>query len=888
MAINIQEILHPSDSDAIKFAKINYNFDQLVVNGGGPRGPKGDQGNQGTKGFTGAVGDVGPKGDKGDSGETTSPWKSIVIDSNPNDNQDNVTILKPKPDTDKETPVIWLGDSSFINSGNNANDGDLTLRSTLNIGRHYNFENSTIEAEYVTFWHDASNKLKIDSENVTTGSGFVRYNITPVIPISGQAPDIRLQINTHTIHTEHFQLNNAGALGTPESGMIRYNAGGGKFEGYINNAWVDFCMEPCGSGGGAAIAISPSGDLNLNADGTLVASSSPAPQFTYSVWTGSVSVDATGLVTIDSGNSPLVVSTPASFPANDDAGPNMLSVNLEIEIPGGYQNAGSTITENNITVSQPTSYVPPTLNTYDLTLSTAGSYWSISDATMVPGNSTQGTTAGTYSNGVLQFQAYDDATVQVNITADADQGYEFDANGGNGAFSTNGGAAEQLDITTNTTQATYVFNLNTGNAQNGFGLADGVHTVQISADTTQQPPSTLTGSFNYSFGPDAYDACNNPAGGNTGMPVTVPASPAPTASDWADAALAAAGVHHASTLVHGANGWVTLTALKDENNNDVVYVDRVVDTNQAGAFIGTPQLCPALNLPVFSWDNSSTQSAPKYMDWDTTSGANAQPFTWNGGAIAGGTAAISHFNWYNWNGLDGAASYVDVRNASDTGTHTGGNGIAKFYFAHDNGDPVAQQGPEQNGVQFNGSSQTFNPILFNSQSSNTGLWVTLTPSCHVAGTVMNLADGTTKLVEDLEAGDVLASYSITGLGTDENEQPWQTYSADATGWSATQSTTTVTFVNEGSFNEYYNFNNDLTKVTREHPVLVKAGDSISFKRADAVVEGDSFYINGAWVEITNIEFVTADPAVMTYTIGVEEEDVYLADGILWHNIPAGK
>ena len=317
-------------------------------------------------------------------------------------------------------------------------------------------------------------------------------------------------------------------------------------------------------------------------------------------------------------------------------------------------------------------------------------------------------------------------------------------------------------------------------------------------------------------------------------------------------------------------------------------LDRVVDTNQAGAFIGTPQLCPALNLPVFSWDNSSTQSAPKYMDWDTTSGANTQPFTWNGGAIAGGTAAISHFNWYNWNGLDGAASYVDVRNASDTGTHTGGNGIAKFYFAHDNGDPVAQQGPEQNGVQFNGSSQTFNPILFNSQSSNTGLWVTLTPSCHVAGTVMNLADGTTKLVEDLEAGDVLASYSITGLGTDENEQPWQTYSADATGWSATQSTTTVTFVNEGSFNEYYNFNNDLTKVTREHPVLVKAGDSISFKRADAVVEGDSFYINGAWVEITNIEFVTADPAVMTYTIGVEEEDVYLADGILWHNIPAGK
>ena len=903
MAINIQEILHPSDSDAIKFAKINYNFDQLVVNGGGPRGPKGDQGNQGVAGSTGAVGDTGSKGDKGDSGETTSPWKSIVIDSNINDNQDNVTILKPKPDTDKETPVIWLGDSSFINSGNNASDGDLTLRSTLNIGRHYNFENNVIEAEYATFWHDASNKLKIDSENVTTGSGFVRYNISPVIPISGQAPDIRLQINTHTIHTEHFQLNNAGASGTPESGMIRYNAGGNKFEGYIGGNWVDFCMEPCGSGGGGTISIS-GGDLDLNADGTLVGSSAPAPLYTYNIWTGSggtVSVDAGGTITINNGNSTQVVPTPALFPQNDDEGIEMVSVDLEITIPGGYQNAGGTITENAITLSQPTSWVAPSLNTYDLTLTTAGSYWSISDATIITSNSSAGTTAGTYSGGVLQFQAYDDATVQVRIDADADQGYEFDANSGAGAFSTNGGANEQSDITTNTSQATYSFNLNTGNAQNGFGLADGAHTVQVNADTTQTLIPILTGSYNYSFAANAYDACNDAAGGNTGMAVSVPASPTPTDQTWQDAALVAAAAHHASTMVHGANGWVTVTQLRNENNNILPTADTVVDTNQAGGFIGSPVACvPATTtssstttttststtqLPVFSWDNTSSQAAPIMMDWGSTSGDNTQSFTWNGGALAGGNAFVSHFNWYSWAGLAPGAN-VTIRNASDTGPHAGGNGIAKFLFDYDSTQGI--QGPYQNGVQFNGSSTIFGNILYNTQTSTDGLWVRMYQTCHVAGTVMNLADGTTKLVEDLEVGDVLASYSITGLGTDENEQPWETYSADATGWSATQSTTTVTFVREGSFDEYYNFNNDLTKVTREHPVLVKAGNNISFKRADAVVEGDSFYINGAWVEITSIELVTADPKVMTYTVGVEEEDVYLADGILWHNAETGK
>ena len=264
MAINIQEILHPSDSDSIKFSKINYNFDQILANGGGPIGPKGQKGIQGVVGQTGQKGEIGEKGIKGDSGETTSPWKSITIDLDALDGKNNLTILKPKPGTDIETPTIWLGDSSFINDGNTAGDGDVSLRSTLNVGRHYDFDNSTILGEYITLWHNADNKIKIDSEDQT---GYVRYNISPVQPLVGSAPDIRLQINTPTIHTETFQLSNMAATGTLESGMIRYNPGGNKFEGYINNAWVEFCMDPCGSGVVPTIEIS-GGDINANADGT--------------------------------------------------------------------------------------------------------------------------------------------------------------------------------------------------------------------------------------------------------------------------------------------------------------------------------------------------------------------------------------------------------------------------------------------------------------------------------------------------------------------------------------------------------------------------------------------------------------------------------------------
>ena len=367
MAINIQEILHPSDSDSIKFAKINYNFDQLVVNGGGPEGPKGDIGIKGEPGNTGATGPIGPKGDKGSSGETTSPWKSIAIDLDPLDNRDNLTILKPKPDTDISTPVIWLGDSSFLNvdsDGNSAFDGDTTLRSTLNVGRHYNFSSGQITAEYMTFWHDANTKLKIDSENVSAGGNFVRWNISPVNPISGQAEDIRLQINTHTIHTELFKLENSNATGTAEAGMIRYNAGSNAFEGYVAGQWKEFCMAPCGTGSVGSISIS-GGNLNLNPDGTL---SGSQPTFNFSDWTGSVSVDAAGTISVVDGNATSVTTDPTSFAANTDAGTNQVTMLVTVTVPSGYDNATATV-QDNVTVTQPTSYSNTPPPSYQHTLS---------------------------------------------------------------------------------------------------------------------------------------------------------------------------------------------------------------------------------------------------------------------------------------------------------------------------------------------------------------------------------------------------------------------------------------------------------------------------------------------------------------------------------------
>ena len=156
-------------------------------------------------------------------------------------------------------------------------------------------------------------------------------------------------------------------------------------------------------------------------------------------------------------------------------------------------------------------------------------------------------------------------------------------------------------------------------------------------------------------------------------------------------------------------------------------------------------------------------------------------------------------------------------------------------------------------------------------------------SCHVEGTVMNLADGSTKLVEELQVGDVLKSYALPGLGLDENESPWNEYSTVANGFNPTEASATVTAIRSSSWGTYINFNEGLTKVTAEHPVLVKdANDNITFKQAMNVQSGDSFFVNGTWVAITSIDIV--ENTITAYSIDVETQDVYLADGVLWHNI----
>lgn len=101
-----------TDSDQIKLDKVNYNFDQLVANEGGPEGPQGAIGQQGPQGVTGQRGTQGVTGTEGFQGPegklNPNYWHKIAPGA-----IDAVTLVPIHTSPDAFAPVINIG---FVDS----------------------------------------------------------------------------------------------------------------------------------------------------------------------------------------------------------------------------------------------------------------------------------------------------------------------------------------------------------------------------------------------------------------------------------------------------------------------------------------------------------------------------------------------------------------------------------------------------------------------------------------------------------------------------------------------------------------------------------------------------------------------------------------------------
>lgn len=303
MAINIQEILHPSDSELIKWDKVNYNFDQILANGGGPAGQKGDKGQQGNVGLTGEKGekgDTGLTGEKGNTGDS-GPWHSI--------DQTTYKLLKPKRLGLTSSPIIYVGDEAFDETI--SNDGETSLNAKITVKKESNvFDN------YLSLIDDVSNSKIVLTSAYDQNTQYTRFSLQNDF---GQN-NVEIAINTNRIDLDSTDTTTVSAAGlnliatgsnnilintstgivdvdgnlefkgyvklsehvptSPQPGMIKYNSNTDTFQGYLaDGGWTQFCMAPCGASVPNSITIS-GGDINANADGSPASNATPTPTAT--------------------------------------------------------------------------------------------------------------------------------------------------------------------------------------------------------------------------------------------------------------------------------------------------------------------------------------------------------------------------------------------------------------------------------------------------------------------------------------------------------------------------------------------------------------------------------------------------------------------------------
>ncbi|MFY7887017.1 MAG: hypothetical protein ACOVOV_19445, partial [Dolichospermum sp.] len=119
MTINLKQI-RVFDTDNIKLDKINYNFDQLIVNGGGPKGYNGPDGPLGPQGFQGAMGtqgDRGPQGAQGsDAPSSSSFWQAVPQDLTGDDVM--ATLFSKHPNGSPAPDFAAVVGSGYLDSEN--------------------------------------------------------------------------------------------------------------------------------------------------------------------------------------------------------------------------------------------------------------------------------------------------------------------------------------------------------------------------------------------------------------------------------------------------------------------------------------------------------------------------------------------------------------------------------------------------------------------------------------------------------------------------------------------------------------------------------------------------------------------------------------------------
>ena len=182
-----------------------------------------------------------------------------------------------------------------------------------------------------------------------------------------------------------------------------------------------------------------------------------------------------------------------------------------------------------------------------------------------------------------------------------------------------------------------------------------------------------------------------------------------------------------------------------------------------------------------------------------------------------------------------------------------------------------------------GQSDGFNDHATNYNSARTKAIVIIdsyggsNPSCLLEGTPIDMADGTTKKVEDIQVGDWILSMNMPGQ-LDEDEDHWRKgrFPDDDTE-EFTQHSASVQDINYDFVTNYWNINNGEEKITGDHEMLYKPVGSNTWMWnlvPNMLIGGHLMDKNGDEVLITQLENVKDEDGFEVVQIDVEPLDVY--------------
>jgi len=338
-----------------------------------------------------------------------------------------------------------------------------------------------------------------------------------------------------------------------------------------------------------------------------------------------------------------------------------------------------------------------------------------------------------------------------------------------------------------------------------------------------------------------------------------------------------------------ANQNLSLGKLRRAIDGNDAYDSAMSMSKASGSYLTSP--APVM-MSDFSISAVSSVTGYAYL-WESTSETYTMNFA-NAGSLFLSRIGNrgENFTWTDNSAIlapAGSSDYTSVYTAGAiSNANTGTNNDSDWYPAGTNNASAIVSGV----FHEDGQSDGYNDHSTNYNTAQTKAITIVdsyggSPSCLLTGTSIKMADGTTKLVEDLEIGEWVLAMNMPGQ-IDEDESDWRKckFSVDETE-SFTQHSASVQDINFDFSLNYWDINNGQEMITGEHEMLYKPEWDQSKWMWQLVpnmkVGGHLMDKNGDSIEITSLTNVYDADGFEVVQIDVEPLDVYFGQTFLVHN-----